>query len=145
MRDAGVMYQSCTIEGQQFQDVNGNRVHDAGEPGLDSWTIELCNQYSQVVGTQVTAGVDRNGDGQIDPVTESGRYHFDDLLPGPYRVEQVMPPGWRQSLPGRMVIGGLDVSRCGTDSLRDGSAVKGFRDLVAKVVFRRRRLLLLRR
>jgi 6-phosphogluconolactonase (cycloisomerase 2 family) len=88
------------ISGQKFHDLNGNGVHDSGEPGLDGWTIELVDPiFGQVIDTRVTASVDLDDSGDIDPETEAGLYSFEGLPPGDYRVREVLPASWRQTLP----------------------------------------------
>ncbi len=79
-----------TIHGQKFNDLDGDGVRDAGEPGLDGWTIELVDAASgQVIDTQVTMTM--NG--------EPGWYWFDDVLPGDYIVREVQQDNWQQTLP----------------------------------------------
>ena len=90
------------IHGQKFEDLNGNGVHDSGEPGLNGWTIQLviAGAAGQVVlQSTTTADIDLNQDGSIDPQTERGRYEFDDLAPGTYLVREVLQPDWFQSAP----------------------------------------------
>ena len=42
-----------SIQGQKFEDVNGNGRHDADEPGLNGWTVELVDAATgQVVDSQ---------------------------------------------------------------------------------------------
>ncbi|MEE8450566.1 MAG: beta-propeller fold lactonase family protein [Thermoguttaceae bacterium] len=89
-----------SISGQMFDDFNGNGLHDAGEPGLDGWTIELVDPATgTVIDTRMTAGIDLDGDRRIDPETETGLYSFDGLLPGNYEVREVLQPDWVQTLP----------------------------------------------
>ncbi len=89
-----------TILGQKFEDVNGNGQRDAGEVGLDGWIIEAINVTTGVsYGMTVTASVDVDGDGAIDPETEAGLYSFDGLFPGTYTIRETMPAGWQQTHP----------------------------------------------
>jgi|GEM_PF-2571498 len=89
---------SAEIHGQKFEDLNANGIHDAGEPGLDGWTIELVDMNTgQIVATTTTASIDVNGNGAIDPETESGLYSFAGLAPGPYEVREIQQVGWRQT------------------------------------------------
>jgi hypothetical protein len=89
-----------SISGQKYEDLDGDGVHDPGELGLDGWTIELVDAATgAVVGTQVTAGVDLNSDGTIDPETEAGLYSFQDISSGAYEVREILVPGWEQSMP----------------------------------------------
>jgi len=89
-----------SISGQKYEDLDGDGVHDPGELGLDDWTIELVDAATgAVVGVQVTAGVDLDSDGTIDPETEAGLYSFQDLVPGAYKIREIPAPGWEQSFP----------------------------------------------
>jgi hypothetical protein len=82
---------TCDIEGYKFNDLNGNGVWDAGEPGLPGWNMYL----------------DSNGDGMFqatepNAVTDpNGLYRFEHLpSPASYRVREVSVNGWTQTLPG---------------------------------------------
>ena len=92
-------YQPETICGRKWHDLNADGIGDSGEPAMNGWTIELIDQDGQVVATRLTADVDLNGDGQIDPDTESGRYCFDALKPGTFTLREVSREGWVQSAP----------------------------------------------
>lgn len=80
------------ITGYKFDDVDGDSVWDAGEPGLEGWEIYL----------------DTNDNGQLDPgepnaVTGSGPagyYEFPNLSPDSYVVAEVSQAGWTQMFPG---------------------------------------------
>ncbi len=77
------------ISGMKFEDLNGNGAFDAGEPGLEGWTIFL----------------DQNDDGVLDagePSTVTaadGTYTFAEQLPGTYYVAEQLQAGWTQSYP----------------------------------------------
>ena len=69
-----------TISGSKFNDVNGNGVLNAGEPGLPGVTIQL----------------DAGANGSVDntALTDvSGNFSFANLGPGTYRVREVVPVG----------------------------------------------------
>jgi len=73
-------FAQATISGQAFDDVDGDGVQDAGEPGLGAVTINL----------------DIGADGSVDatvPTDAGGNYSFTGLGPGAYRVRQVTPAG----------------------------------------------------
>ena len=94
---------SREIHGQKFEDLNANGVHDAGEPGLNGWTIQLVIASAGgpvVVQSTTTADIDLNQDGSINPQTERGLYQFNDLAAGTYLVREVLQPDWFQSAPG---------------------------------------------
>lgn len=73
-----------SISGQKFNDLNGNGVKDANEPGLSGWTIEL----------------DKDADGSVDSTTVtdvSGNYTFTGLTYGTYRIREQGQAGWIQT------------------------------------------------
>jgi hypothetical protein len=84
------------ITGHKFFDKDMDGVWDAGEPGLGGWTVTLEKETAPGVwtleGTTVT-----------DP---TGMYDFKWLLPGTYRVNEILMPGWAptSSLPQIIVI-----------------------------------------
>ena len=76
-------FETITISGQKYEDVNGNGGRDAGEPGIAGWTILL----------------DAGADGTVDDMrttASDGSYDFADLGPGVYRVREEQRPGWVQ-------------------------------------------------
>ena len=68
-----------------------NGVRDAGEPYLNGWTVRLLDGPYPELATQVTADLDLDDSGTIDPETESGWYSFTGLVPGSYWVIEVVP------------------------------------------------------
>ncbi len=83
-----------SIHGTKYNDLDGDGVRDAGEPGLAGWTITIT-------------GADFDQDGDIDlqdmlsAVTDgSGAYWFTDLLPASYTVSEVQQMGWTQTSSG---------------------------------------------
>lgn len=77
------------ISGTVWEDLDGDGVRDAGEPGLSNWMVYL----------------DTNNDGDRD-VGESltwsnsqGVYIFKGLSAGTYYVREVLQSNWRQTLP----------------------------------------------
>ena len=78
-----------TLNGEVYDDLNGNGTLDGGEPGLAGWTINLLNGSSSVVATTTT---DANGD-----------YSFTGVAPGSYTVAEVVPVGLR---PDRAAVAG---------------------------------------
>ena len=87
----------AAIRGTNFNDMDGDGVRDASEPGLAGVTMYL--------------DIDRNGrrdsgepsttTWQDDPLTpdvdETGMYVFTGLEPGSYVVAEVVPAGWQQT------------------------------------------------
>ena len=97
--------QPAVVAGQVFEDLNGNGVRDAGETGLDGWTIELLDADTHdVLSTAVSASVDVDGSGAIDPETETGLYSFAGLFPGDYLVRQTPQAGYLQVAPEPIVV-----------------------------------------
>lgn len=82
-------YQLATISGVKFDDLDGNATKDAGEPGLEDWTIY----------------VDDNDNGQLDNSEirvqsgSNGSYSISGLSPGTYRLREVGQPDWTNTLP----------------------------------------------
>ena len=77
-------FQLISISGQKFNDLDGDGIQDAGEPGLGNWTIQL----------------DLGANGTVDATTTtdaSGNYSFTNLGPGVYRVREVQQAGWVQT------------------------------------------------
>jgi hypothetical protein len=70
------------ISGMKFNDLNGNGIKDAGEPGLANWRINLIGSVSA---TAVTDG--------------DGKYQFTGLWPGTYVVSETWKQGWVQTYP----------------------------------------------
>jgi len=78
------------IQGNEFNDLNGNGTRDSNEPGLLGWVVYL----------------DQNANGQLDPgerfttTNSNGNYTFTGLQPGTYFVRTEMKPGWNQTSSG---------------------------------------------
>jgi subtilisin family serine protease len=78
-----------SISGIRFEDVDGDGVHEDGEPAVAGGTVFL----------------DTDRDGVVDPGEPSalsdatGSYTFANLLPGTYAVTEVLPAGWIQTAP----------------------------------------------
>jgi hypothetical protein len=85
---------TSAIQGIKWNDLNGNGVQDAGEPGLAGWTIYL----------------DQNNNGQLDTgetstlTDDNGNYSFTNLAAGTHTVAEVMQPGWQQTSPGTVSV-----------------------------------------
>lgn len=78
------------ISGFNWNDLNGDGVWDAGEPGLPGWMIYI----------------DTNSNGELDTdeptaiTGDDGSYQFAGLLPGAYVVSQIGQTDWVQTYPG---------------------------------------------
>jgi len=77
--DAGLV-RPASLGNFVWDDLNGNGVQDAGEPGLPNVTVRLLDSGGNVLSTTTTNG--------------SGAYQFGNLPPGGYRVEFVPPAGY---------------------------------------------------
>jgi hypothetical protein len=71
-----------SICGIKFNDLNGNGVKDAGEPGLPNWEIKLFGAAAQ-----------------IDTTDSSGNYCFNNLAAGVYTVTETNQANWQQTYP----------------------------------------------
>ena len=77
-------FQTITISGEVYNDLNGNGKLDPGDPGLSGWTVNL------LLGGSVF---------ETTTTDSSGDYSFSDLGPGTYTVREVVPAGWLQTAP----------------------------------------------
>ncbi|OQX23245.1 MAG: hypothetical protein BWK80_27000, partial [Desulfobacteraceae bacterium IS3] len=68
------------ISGTVYNDVNGNRMPDAGEKGIGNVPVELLDSSGNVIESAVT--------------DSSGNYAFRNLEPGDYRVQVTDPAGY---------------------------------------------------
>jgi hypothetical protein len=71
------------VYGIKFNDLNGNGIKDAGESGLNGWTITL-NSNGNTFSTSTGA---------------NGGYMFDGLAAGDYTVGEIPQSGWIQTTP----------------------------------------------
>ncbi len=79
-----------SISGMKYEDKNGNGYKNWGEGGLSGWTIVL-KKSNATIATSTTAA--------------NGSYSFTNLIPGVYRLSEVLQPGWRQTTcPGTVQI-----------------------------------------
>ncbi|MCU0978062.1 MAG: hypothetical protein MUF25_02725, partial [Pirellulaceae bacterium] len=80
-------YRNATKSGVKFEDLDGDGIKDAGEPGLQNWTINLTG----------TSGAG-NAVSQTPTTDANGNYSFS-VPPGTYTVSEVQQSGWTQSMP----------------------------------------------
>jgi hypothetical protein len=77
-----------SVTGVKFHDLNFDGVRDAGEPGLEGWTIFL-----DVNGNRILE------EGEPRTVTDAdGVYALTGIIPGRYRVDELIQPGWRAAI-----------------------------------------------
>ncbi len=115
-RDFG-NFQTNSIRGAKFNDINGNGARDPGEPGLAGWTILLFNDTDNsggftagdVLFTTATtfSSEDLDGDGVLDAGEDSngdnilqldGDYRLSSLAPNEYFLREQQQAGWTQTL-----------------------------------------------
>lgn len=83
------------IRGIKWNDLNGDRIRNAGELGLAGLTIYLdLNNNSKLESGEPSTTTDVNGN-----------YAFTGLSAGTYTVAEVRQRGWRQTFPGTFVNG----------------------------------------
>jgi len=78
---------TASIYGKVAEDLNGNGVLDANDPGLVNWAAQLLDAEGVVLQTTLT---------QADP---AGSFSFNDLPAGNYQVRLIVPSTWVQTTP----------------------------------------------
>jgi hypothetical protein len=125
-------FQAATKTGTKFNDLDGDGVRDAGEPGLAGWVIHLAGTDGQGHPVNVSTTTDA-----------SGNYSFT-VNPGVYTVSEDQKAGWIQSFPDIPGDGDWDITLTSgqTDSGNDfGNFANGsihgikFEDLDADGLF----------
>ncbi len=71
-----------SINGTVFNDLNGNRVKDIGEPGLSGWRVRAYGPSNDSIYTDV-----------------NGMYSMTSLTSGTYTVSESLETGWVQTIP----------------------------------------------
>jgi hypothetical protein len=82
-RDFG-NFQSGSIRGVKFNDLDSNGVRNGGEPGLPGWEIDLFRDTTNIASTITD---------------ENGNYGFTNLEEGTYTVREPPAIGWIQTTP----------------------------------------------
>ncbi|MFZ0431051.1 MAG: SdrD B-like domain-containing protein, partial [Acidobacteriota bacterium] len=77
--------QGTGICGAKYEDLNGNGIRDAGEPGIGGWTIDLTKP---------------DGSTEQEVTDAGGGFCFSDLEPGNYTVGEASRQGWIRTQPG---------------------------------------------
>ncbi|MHB8120129.1 MAG: SdrD B-like domain-containing protein, partial [Methanothrix sp.] len=97
--DAG-LYRSASISGLKFHDKNASGIKDPEEAGLKDWKIYLDLDDD----AQWDNGSYPGTSAEPSAITDSaGSYAFSNLVPGSYRVREVLSEGWTQSCPAASV------------------------------------------
>ena len=87
-----VFFFKASVSGKVFNDSNGNGFRNFGEDGLRGATVILFNTTEDAEGEELArTRTDSNGNYRFD--------NFDGLLVGTYRVEVVVPSGWKATTP----------------------------------------------
>ncbi|MEQ8384127.1 MAG: S8 family serine peptidase [Coleofasciculus sp. A1-SPW-01] len=111
------------IHGSKWNDIDGDGIWDANEPGLSGWTIYLDqNQNSQLDAGEVSTITDINGN-----------YSFTELTADTYTVAEVLLPGWQQTVPGSEPSFNL-VAGTGSGGTNEFSLVELQTDPVAEIL-----------
>ncbi len=93
------------LQGQSFEDTDGNNRRTQGEPTLAGRTIYLdLNDNEQLDAGEPTQVTDA-----------SGTYQFENLLPKEYVVRQILPAGWEQPVEGAFFVDVAQQSLVGLD------------------------------
>ena len=89
---ANVFVFKASVSGKVFNDANGNGNQNNGEGGLAGRTVILFNTTEDSAGEEIArTTTDSQGKYRFD--------NFDDLLVGKYRVQEVVPNGWKGTTP----------------------------------------------
>lgn len=85
---------STTVSGIVYEDLDSSGTRTNGENGVSGWTVYLDLDNS---GT-----LNRDAAGDLEPsavTNQDGVYTIGHLMPGTYRVAEVMQPGWEPTAP----------------------------------------------
>jgi len=89
VEDHAVTIAGGEIHGMKWDDLDGDGVWDAEEPGMGGWTIYLDENTN-----------DQRDEGEPFDVTDvEGRYSITGLSAGSYTVAELPQPGWEQTYP----------------------------------------------
>jgi len=110
--DMGI-FQPASLGDTVWEDLNGDGVQDAGEPGMAGVTVTLYNADG-------TPATDLNGNPMTMTTDANGNYQFDNLLPGDYYVEFTAPAGYD---PSPQDSGGNDSEDSDADPITGQTAV----------------------
>jgi protocatechuate 3,4-dioxygenase beta subunit len=73
-------FQLVSVSGNVYNDLNGNGQHDAGEPALANWTVEVQDAGNNVVASATTDA--------------SGNYTITGVGPGSFTLVEAVQSGW---------------------------------------------------
>lgn len=98
-RDFGNWADPAVIAGTKWNDLNGNGIREAGEPGLAGRTMVLDLNNNGAADSGEPTAVTAADDPATTAVDEAGSYRFENLVPGDYSVREISNVGWRQTSP----------------------------------------------
>jgi len=78
-----------SISGNVFNDANGNLVKDSGEGNVSGRTLYLDTNNNSV----------KDSSEASTTTDSSGNYKFSNLAAGTYKVREILPSGWVQTVP----------------------------------------------
>ncbi len=78
-----------SISGMKYNDLNGNKAKDSGEPGVPGWDMVLTG----------TTWFGKPLPARTTTTAADGTYKFEKLLPGTYKVSETSRTGWTQTAP----------------------------------------------
>lgn len=78
-----------SISGFKWEDINGNKIWDPGEPALANWEIFIDSNKNYVY---------NNGEPKTS-TNASGYWEFTNLVPADYWVGEILKSDWSQSVP----------------------------------------------
>jgi hypothetical protein len=73
-------FRNVSVSGNVYNDLNGNRQQNTGEPGLQGWTVNVVDANNHVVASAVS---DANGN-----------YTISGVGPGSFTLQEVVQSGW---------------------------------------------------
>jgi len=82
------------IVGTVYEDLNSNAIKDNGEDGVLGWTAYLDLDNSGTLNTDAVGTLEPSAITNVD-----GDYVINHLVPGNYRVAEVVPTGWTPTSP----------------------------------------------
>jgi Ca2+-binding RTX toxin-like protein len=104
-RDFGNSNLPGSIHGTKWNDLNANRMRDAGEPGLAGVFIYVDLNNNGVFDTGEPSTTSLPDNPATPGINEAGIYWIYNVPPGTWPVREVVPAGFGQSYPGVALIG----------------------------------------
>ncbi|MCA8988462.1 MAG: hypothetical protein KDA78_12505, partial [Planctomycetaceae bacterium] len=97
-----------SVVGTIYNDIDGNGVRTAGEDGLSGWTVYLDIDQDGTLSTLADGSPEPSAVTNVD-----GDYTIRNVLPGTYRVTELIETGWRATQPASRdisVVSGADAT-----------------------------------